>query len=113
MAKILGLDLGTNSIGWAIIESGGMEIIDAGVKIFPNHSETIKKISEKKLKKRKRVQTKFLKICTFLKPPGLTTIMLSIFTLTSGIMTLLNSINWQFWLNISIANLLALITINR
>ncbi|HOJ65132.1 MAG TPA: HNH endonuclease domain-containing protein, partial [Spirochaetota bacterium] len=36
MSKILGLDLGTNSIGWAIIEEGNDEkLIDKGCIIFP------------------------------------------------------------------------------
>ena len=35
MAKILGLDLGTNSIGWAIVDDVNMKIIDSGVRIFP------------------------------------------------------------------------------
>ena len=35
MAKILGLDLGTNSIGWAIVDDLNSSIIDAGVRIFP------------------------------------------------------------------------------
>ncbi|MGV9003821.1 type II CRISPR RNA-guided endonuclease Cas9 [Flavobacterium sp.] len=35
MGKILGLDLGTNSIGWAIVEDISNEIIDSGVRIFP------------------------------------------------------------------------------
>lgn len=38
MKKILGLDLGTNSIGWALIEKSGSDngrIIDIGVRIFP------------------------------------------------------------------------------
>ena len=40
MAKILGLDLGSNSIGWALLESTSdsgndfTSIIDAGVRIF-------------------------------------------------------------------------------
>ena len=40
MAKILGLDLGTNSIGWALLESTDKRgndftsMIDAGVRIF-------------------------------------------------------------------------------
>ena len=36
MAKILGLDLGTNSIGWAIVEKNGTEftLVDKGVRIF-------------------------------------------------------------------------------
>lgn len=35
MSKILGLDLGTNSIGWAIIDDENKSIIDTGVYIFP------------------------------------------------------------------------------
>lgn len=35
MAKILGLDLGTNSIGWAIVDDEKKEIVDSGVRIFP------------------------------------------------------------------------------
>ena len=36
MAKILGLDLGTNSIGWAIVDKDGNDfsLIDKGVRIF-------------------------------------------------------------------------------
>ncbi|WP_367752112.1 type II CRISPR RNA-guided endonuclease Cas9 [Flavobacterium sp. WC2430] len=36
MAKILGLDLGTNSIGWAIVDKDGAEfsLVDKGVRIF-------------------------------------------------------------------------------
>ncbi|MDE3056938.1 MAG: type II CRISPR RNA-guided endonuclease Cas9, partial [Bacteroidota bacterium] len=35
MARILGLDLGTNSIGWAVIDDTAKEIIKTGVRIFP------------------------------------------------------------------------------
>ncbi len=36
MEKVLGLDLGTNSIGWAIIQREGDQstLIDKGVSIF-------------------------------------------------------------------------------
>ena len=37
MGKILGLDLGTNSLGWAIVtesENGDYTLIDKGVDIF-------------------------------------------------------------------------------
>ena len=47
MAKILGLDLGTNSIGWAVIDASMKgdkverynSIIDSGVRIFPEGVE--------------------------------------------------------------------------
>jgi CRISPR-associated endonuclease Csn1 len=35
MGKILGLDLGTNSIGWAVVDEEEQQIIDTGVRIFP------------------------------------------------------------------------------
>lgn len=35
MAKILGLDLGTNSIGWALIDDKNNQIINMGSRIFP------------------------------------------------------------------------------
>ena len=34
MAKILGLDLGVSSIGYALIDTEKEEILDCGVKIF-------------------------------------------------------------------------------
>ena len=35
MAKILGLDLGTNSIGWAVIDNETKQIEAAGSRIIP------------------------------------------------------------------------------
>ncbi|HEY9169396.1 MAG TPA: HNH endonuclease domain-containing protein [Lutibacter sp.] len=45
MTKILGLDLGTNSIGWAIVDDTQNEIIGIGSRIFPEgvKAETIGK----------------------------------------------------------------------
>lgn len=33
--KTLGLDLGTNSIGWAVVDKEGKKLLDLGVRIFP------------------------------------------------------------------------------
>ncbi|TYB79750.1 hypothetical protein [Bizionia myxarmorum] len=35
MSRILGLDLGTNSIGWALIDGNKKEILGIGSRIFP------------------------------------------------------------------------------
>lgn len=35
MAKIIGLDLGTNSAGWSLVDTEQKQIIDAGARIFP------------------------------------------------------------------------------
>ncbi|MDF1517107.1 MAG: hypothetical protein P1P79_04110, partial [Lutibacter sp.] len=45
MTKILGLDLGTNSIGWAIVDDTQNKILGIGSRIFPEgvKSETIGK----------------------------------------------------------------------
>jgi CRISPR-associated endonuclease Csn1 len=37
--KILGLDLGTNSIGWAVVDNEDTKILDTGVRIFPEGVE--------------------------------------------------------------------------
>lgn len=63
MTKILGLDLGTNSIGWAIVNDDTNKIIDAGVRIFPEGvvSKTIgtgDKEESKNAKRRESRQTK-------------------------------------------------------
>lgn len=41
MAKILGLDLGTNSIGWALIDDKLNKILDIGSRIFPMGVENL------------------------------------------------------------------------
>lgn len=35
MAQILGLDLGTNSVGWVIIDDEKNKILSIGSRIFP------------------------------------------------------------------------------
>jgi CRISPR-associated endonuclease Csn1 len=41
MAKILGLDLGTNSIGWALIDDVEKSILGSGSRIFPEGVENL------------------------------------------------------------------------
>ncbi|WP_414654272.1 type II CRISPR RNA-guided endonuclease Cas9 [Flavobacterium sp. UBA4197] len=41
MTKILGLDLGTNSIGWAVVDDQQNEIADIGTRIFPMGVENL------------------------------------------------------------------------
>ncbi len=35
MAKVLGLDVGTNSLGWALLDTAAQTVIDCGVRVFP------------------------------------------------------------------------------
>jgi CRISPR-associated endonuclease Csn1 len=54
MAKILGLDLGTNSIGWAIVEKNNIDftLIDKGVRIFSEGVKTEKGIESSRAAER-------------------------------------------------------------
>lgn len=54
MAKILGLDLGTNSIGWAIVEKNNSDftLIDKGVRIFSEGVKTEKGIERSRAAER-------------------------------------------------------------
>jgi CRISPR-associated endonuclease Csn1 len=57
MTKILGLDLGTNSIGWAILDFQTQKIIDTGVYIFPegvNRDTKGAEISKNETRRNKR-----------------------------------------------------------
>ncbi len=55
MAKILGIDLGTNSLGWTLIDSQHNEIIKAGVRIFPEGVNKDAKSSESPKNMERRV----------------------------------------------------------
>lgn len=54
MQKVLGIDLGTNSIGWAIVERDGNKttLVDKGVHIFQEGVNRVKGNEEPSVKKR-------------------------------------------------------------
>jgi len=54
MSKILGLDLGTNSVGWAIVEKDGTEfsLVDKGVRIFSEGVKSEKGVESSKAAER-------------------------------------------------------------
>ena len=54
MAKILGLDLGTNSIGWAIVDKDRNDflIVDKGVRIFSEGVKSEKGIESSRASER-------------------------------------------------------------
>ena len=62
MAKILGLDLGTNSIGWAIIDDSTRQILGTGVRIFPEgvnrdtKGSEVSKNADRRIKRQTRRQ---------------------------------------------------------
>lgn len=58
MARILGLDLGTNSIGWAIVDKDGNEfsLVDKGVRIFSEGVNIEAKTNSESSKAAKRTE---------------------------------------------------------
>ena len=92
MSRILGLDLGTNSIGWAIIDNETNNILNYGVRIF----KTSPKQKEIKKKNRQKAITS-----------------LNAITFISVILIILNFENWQFWLNVTLTSVIAKITFSN
>jgi len=110
MSKILGLDLGTNSIGWAIVDTNQNKIIDYGARIF-----TSQKTSKKKFRKQAielndiRFKVIDFLIQNFKATPFL--FGLSFLTILTFTLTIINRQNWQFWLNIGLTALFTTLTI--
>ena len=59
MKRILGLDLGTNSIGWALIDSENNAIIKAGSRIIPMDAATLGDFQKGNLKSQASERTDF------------------------------------------------------
>jgi RNase H-fold protein (predicted Holliday junction resolvase) len=92
MSRILGLDLGTNSIGWAIIDNETNKLLNFGVRIFKNPSKL-------KTTKKKKHSTAIASLNTI--------------TILSLILSVFNIENWQFWLNITLTTAIAKITLSN
>lgn len=106
MGKILGLDLGTNSIGWAIIDCDTKKPIECvaillTMPIFRHQKQNKKQVLTRISYHNKIIESKYSSNLTILK---------TLATLTF-ILSLINNMNWQFWLNICITTLVALLTI--
>ena len=92
MSRILGLDLGTNSIGWAIIDNETNSLLNSGMRVF--------KTSPKQKVIRKRNNQKAI-------------ISLNTISIITLILVILNFENWQFWLNATLTSIITKITISN
>ncbi len=59
MRTILGLDLGTNSIGWALIDDENKKIIRAGCRIIPMDGQAMSNYETGNLQSSASVRTSF------------------------------------------------------
>ena len=92
MSRILGLDLGTNSIGWAMIDNETNSLLNSGMRVF--------KTSPKQKVIRKRNNQKAI-------------ISLNTISIITLILVILNFENWQFWLNATLTSIITKITISN
>ena len=95
MSKVLGLDLGTNSIGWAIIEADSNQLESCGTRIFPRKVAVHDKIVSRQKSK---------KVFSIIK-------LLHFISFASVLLTLFDKNNWQFWLNMSLTTFVATLTL--
>ena len=133
MSKVLGLDIGSNSIGWALVDTSAGKIIDCGVRIFPEALNRRQHDRRRFLRAAKRhnqrFATRFLYLLRnyfahlFYKPaildkvkklaPVLIHSLLAVLFIGSLLMAVLNAKDFQFWLNLAIAVLLAWIATKK
>lgn len=99
MGKTLGLDLGTNSIGWALLEND--KVTDYGVQIFDTKPSELKKTTNKIENLKSVIRQNYQLIC------------LTILTLFLFGMAMLTPNIWQFWINLGIGGIIAIITTQR
>lgn len=99
MGKTLGLDLGTNSIGWALLEND--KVTDCGVQIFDKKPTKLKKTTNKIENLKSAIYQNYQLIS------------LTILTLFLFGMAMLTPHIWQFWINLGIGGIIAIITTQR
>lgn len=92
MSRILGLDFGPKSIGWAIIDNETNSLLNSGMRVF-------KTSPKQRVIKKKKNQKAFIS--------------LNIISITSLILVVLNFENWQFWLNITLTSVITKITLSN
>lgn len=116
MDKILGLNLGVNSIGWAIIGNRSSKIIEHGDIIIPSSLNYGRYLRRKQRREENRLIQRILRLPH--KSISKTRIDSSILILTfcsflSGFLTIFNFSNWQFWFNSFWTTIIAILTITN
>ena len=105
MKRILGLDLGTNSIGWALIDDN--KIVDKKVCAFP-HSQR----NEKREIRINPQNKSILKTKIFVKNNS-RILFLSVIILSMFIFSIIFAEFWQLFLNLGIGGLISILTFDN
>jgi len=127
MSKVLGLDLGTNSVGWALVDTSANKTISCGVRIFPEalqrHQHDRRRFLRGARRHNQRFAARFLYLLRnyfdhlFYKPALMDIIkklapvfihsLLCFLFIGSLLMAAVNRKDFQFWFNLAITVLLA------
>lgn len=114
MSKILGLDLGTNSIGWAIMDESSNKIIDCGAKVFPSFLNNERQMERKRRRTNSRYVQRtliFNQISVLLRRANPVILTLIFGSFITALLTILNFSNWQFWFNSFLTIFIATLTL--
>ena len=107
MKNILGLDLGTNSIGWAMIDCDSKTAIESGVKVSNQYSiDLIVNDLEQNIDRWRLTskENKTNKISWSL-------VFLIFISCSFALLTIINDSNWQLWMNFSFSALIVTLTL--
>lgn len=107
MKKALGLDIGTNSIGWALIDND--KIVEQGVRLFSNERPTARQERRTKQRFTKKAIAFYRQKNNSKANPVFIALIACV--LLTGVLTAINVVNWQFWLNLSLTTLVATLTL--
>lgn len=116
MGRILGLDLGTNSIGWAILNDNQIET--TGIKVFPDairsEKRNLRRIKQRILIRETQLteNSLFFKLRKYLNE-NYKTVILTTITVQLFLFALLFPSNWQFWINLGIGSLIATLSLSN
>lgn len=133
MSKVLGLDIGTNSIGWAIVDTATNKLVDCGVTILPGpvflHAHERRRLLRVIRRKNYRLAHRLLlslqdKFTELVCKPVLMDVVKKMFPVfihsllallfaCSLVMALTNQKDFQFWFNLAITVLLGWIAVKK
>jgi len=122
MSKILGLDIGTNSVGWAVVDTANYRIVEMGAKVFPESvSVSLNELRRAYRTKRRLVNRMGQRMITRARwhPVKLvrnklmknTLMVYAPLFLAFTTATLALFLDWQYWVNISVAFLIAFLSL--
>jgi RNase H-fold protein (predicted Holliday junction resolvase) len=100
MGQILGLDLGTNSIGWALVNDD--KIDEMGIRVFPF-------IAIENQRQKNILKKGFIKLKAIPIKQKVTIVLFAVLTT----LTIIDFSNWQFWLSLNITTCLTYLTMKN